>query len=869
MTEGPDDITIPKHLEGLFRHMPAMTDYRDDLRSLGTQWDLLTILGQMSGTGMDMTATRQGFQKLTSALLVQLGLETLNKTVREIGGKAQVAVDIVIRNLFERTADIGFLATDDDIRAFLKTAKTIDGKIARLQKSGEGTGALSKEREDRTATLISRFKEYVAKYSVYSDIILLSPSGEILARLDAGNTAPRSTDPLIREALSTRGEYVEIFRHTDLFPSREKSLLYAFRVTEGNAPNAEILGVLCLCFRFEDEMAGVFRNLASRNDWSVLTLLDGQGGVIASSNAGQIPLGSVMDMAPGADFKIIRSGGREYLSKTCATKGYQGYAGPGWYGHAMVPIEHAFEQEYSGDLKAQVGQTVLDAVMGDPRLFSEALRSIPTQAEEIQQELERTVWNGNVRERNTQAKVLLWNISEAGAKTQQIFEKSIGNLHETVVGAILNDVALQAALAVDIMDRNLYERANDCRWWAQTSTFRRLLSSPSVSDSDTAVISSILAHIHGLYTVYSNLFVFNAAGEILAVSKPTEAHHVGSILTEAWTRGTLSLRTSQDYCVSPFEPTPLYDGNPTYIYSAPIHAPGRSGSCVGGVGIVFDSRPQFRGMLMDALPQGEKEGQGGCFAVFADKTGRIISASDDRFAIGETIDVPPDFLNHAPGEGTSGIIAHQGQYYAVGSRTSAGYREYKVEDDYVNEIVGMVFVPLAEAPARVSKHHRPERGSEWSGARSGEAACLELATFYIGDRWFGICTDKIREAVKSAGITRLPGSSPIKVGTILYDNRTIPVLDLCAAMAIPRSSATPPSSIVLVDMGQSCIGILAEALGEVLEASLDQVDAAPPFLCGAGGYVDCIVKPRSNGTPLLMVLDPIRMASTIGGAHPV
>ena len=68
------------------------------------------------------------------------------------------------------------------------------------------------------------------------------------------------------------------------------------------------------------------------------------------------------------------------------------------------------------------------------------------QADHIQHELERTVWNGNVRESDAQSKVLLWNISDAGARTKMVFEKSIGNLHETVVSGILNDVQFQAAL---------------------------------------------------------------------------------------------------------------------------------------------------------------------------------------------------------------------------------------------------------------------------------------------------------------------------------------------------------------------------------------------------------------------------------------
>jgi len=105
------DVEIPRKLLGIINHMEDVESYREELHNLGNQWDLLTILGQMGGTGTDMTGTRAGFSRLTSELLAQLALETLKKTVQDMGAKAQVAVDIVIRNLFERTADIGFLVT--------------------------------------------------------------------------------------------------------------------------------------------------------------------------------------------------------------------------------------------------------------------------------------------------------------------------------------------------------------------------------------------------------------------------------------------------------------------------------------------------------------------------------------------------------------------------------------------------------------------------------------------------------------------------------------------------------------------------------------------------------------------------------------
>lgn len=103
----------------LSQYMPEVTKYNSELDSLSERWNLLTLLGGMSNTGMDMSHTREAFEGLTEQLLVKLCEERLKKLSSEMHSKAQVAVDIVIRNLFERTADIGFLATDDDIREYM------------------------------------------------------------------------------------------------------------------------------------------------------------------------------------------------------------------------------------------------------------------------------------------------------------------------------------------------------------------------------------------------------------------------------------------------------------------------------------------------------------------------------------------------------------------------------------------------------------------------------------------------------------------------------------------------------------------------------------------------------------------------------
>jgi hypothetical protein len=220
-------------LESLTPHMPQVRAYSTNLDALAERWNLLTLLGQMSNIGMDMSETREGFQDLTQELLHHLGTENLKKVVSEMQAKAQVAVDIVIRNLFERTADIGFLATDDDFREFIAA---LEASVDRADAFDQGFGDADVADEAAVAApdkvggslmllgsgspppsnsydaLKTRFREYVAKYSVYDNIVLLSPDGRVLAQLDDDNPVSQSRDPLIREAIETTQEYVEVYR---------------------------------------------------------------------------------------------------------------------------------------------------------------------------------------------------------------------------------------------------------------------------------------------------------------------------------------------------------------------------------------------------------------------------------------------------------------------------------------------------------------------------------------------------------------------------------------------------------------------------------------------------------------------------------
>lgn len=839
----------------LLKYMQSVQEYEKALDTLSEKWNLLTMLGKMSNTGMDMIDTRAAFEALTTELLEKLGIEILKKTTSEMEAKAQVAVDIVIRNLFERTADIGFLATDDDVRSFLAQylAGTTDDTSRQLL------------RERRTA-LKNRFKEYVAKYSVYSNIILTDTRGNIVAQLDDHNPISSSNDPLIKEALSTSAEYVEVFRQTDLVPGADKALVYSYRVRRSSAEESENLGVLSLVFKFEDEMEGIFKNLISENDWMEIMLLDAQGYVISCSDTTHIPLGIKMEKILDNGYKIIRFAGREYLARTCATKGYQGFFGLGWYGHVMVPIDHAFDK--APHAYKSISTEKLETVLKHSPLFSGELKMIPQKADRIQKELDVTVWNGNVHIANSKtnensfSKSLLNEISHTGFQTKKVFEDSISNLNHTVLSAYLDDAQFNASLAIDIMDRNLYERANDCRWWALTSVFKRTLSLSELQRDDLSELEEILSYINNLYTVYSNLFLYDRTGTIVAVSKNSEHRFVGSKIEEPWVRETLKTSDTQRYSVSSFAKTALYDNRSTYIYAAGITDESDE-EVVGGIGIVFDSYPQFEAMLEDALPR-DKNGEviEGSFALFCDREKNIISSTTLEYRPGGRLDLDDGYFGLENGNGSSGIVELEGNFYIMGLHTSNGYREYKKHDFYHNDVIAFIFLPIVkrdELPSVCDINSGPVVCSY--PKVQGMEESVDISTFYIGNKFFGVESYNIVNSLSHQNVTRIIGSDAIFLGVVgSKEGETIGVISLNELLDIQSTYDPQRDELIVLKSSQendTKFAIVISHIKDSPEIPLRSIKTYSGTLAGVSPLTKAVVIPDEGTSKgeMLSILD--------------
>ena len=141
-------------------------------------------------------------------------------------------------------------------------------------------------------------------------------------------------------------KYIETYRETDLRPGYGQSLVYSQKIEDPDL--GEALGTLCLCFDFEDEMCGIFKDLNQGNPQIIVAILDAGGSVMCASNASILPPAKKVVVDLEADFRFLTFNGRTYLTSMVATDGYQGFYGLTWYAMAMIEIDVAFKTQASG-----------------------------------------------------------------------------------------------------------------------------------------------------------------------------------------------------------------------------------------------------------------------------------------------------------------------------------------------------------------------------------------------------------------------------------------------------------------------------------------------------------------------------------------
>jgi hypothetical protein len=207
---------------------------------------------------------------------------------------------------------------------------------------------------------------------------------------------------------------------------------------------------------------------------------------------------------------------------------------------------------------------------------------------------------------------------------------------EAMKGSRLVDLAYNA---IEIIDRNLFERTADVRWWATDSAIVAALESPDTSNLSFA--SRRLGVILSAYTVYLDLWICDRAGRVVAVGRPDRyPRAVGaSVAGEAWFQEALRHRDGDQYALGGVEQVAQLDGLPSGIYAASIRRGGDThGEVLGVLAIHFDWRSQGDTVVQGVRLLDSERGRTRVLLVDADQM--VLSSSDGRGVFSERLTLP-------------------------------------------------------------------------------------------------------------------------------------------------------------------------------------------------------------------------------------
>ena len=119
------------------------------------------------------------------------------------------------------------------------------------------------------------------------------------------------------------------------------------------------------------------------------------------------------------------------------------------------------------------------------------------------------------------------------------------------------------------------------------------------------------------------------------------------------------------------------------------------------------------------------------------------------------------------------------------------------------------------------------KGEQGLGGREDQ-----LVIFQLSEQTYGIDIASVYEIIRMETITRVPRTPDFVEGVINLRGRIIPVIDLSKRFNLACSDRTNSSRIIIVDVGGNTIGMIVDAVSEVLRVPLDSIEPPPPMVHG-------------------------------------
>ena len=133
---------------------------------------------------------------------------------------------------------------------------------------------------------------------------------------------------------------------------------------------------------------------------------------------------------------------------------------------------------------------------------------------------------------------------------------------------------------------------------------------------------------------------------------------------------------------------------------------------------------------------------------------------------------------------------------------------------------------------------------------------IQLILFKLGEEEFGVNILQAREIEKlDQGLTRVPKAPPFVEGVINLRGEIIPIVDLRKRFGLTLPPVGYDSRVIIVEVRGAPVGMLVDAVVEVIRVPVSAVEPPPPITKGVESQYLAGVAKVDNRLIVLLNLD--------------
>lgn len=167
----------------------------------------------------------------------------------------------------------------------------------------------------------------------------------------------------------------------------------------------------------------------------------------------------------------------------------------------------------------------------------------------------------------------------------------------------------------------------------------------------------------------------------------------------------------------------------------------------------------------------------------------------------------------------------------------------------------LIRVQSADPGFEGNQGHKVQAADHEPARSGGQGRQEKIVAFRIDDGEYGIAIDRVREIHHVDRIVSVPGMPGFVSGMAGLRGEMIPLVDMRALFGIAGDSRHPPSKFLVVERDKERIGLLVDAVSEVLGVSEERFKAASRLLEAESQkrFVDRICKLDDGNRHVMMV----------------